>query len=71
MFFVYWIHPSGSRYLEVQNDFLELFELEKIEDFPFLNELMDDIETILPPKEEIYQEILLTDSTTDTETFDE
>ena len=55
---IYWIHPEGVRYLEVHNDFLELFEIESIEDFPFINELMDDIDTILPNHEEIFLELL-------------
>jgi hypothetical protein len=55
---IYWLHPEGIRYLEVYEDFLELFDIESIEELPFLKELMDDIDLILPPHDEIFDELL-------------
>ena len=55
---VYWIHPNGNRTMAITDNFLKLFGVKKTEDLPFLNMLMDDIETILPSKEKIFSELL-------------
>ena len=55
---VYWIHPDKYHTLEVEANFLKLFGSKKIEDLPFLEELVEDIKNILPEREEIFKEFL-------------
>jgi len=51
---LYWVHPNGSRTLVADKEFLSLFNVEKTEDLQFYVELMDDIDTILPSRDDIF-----------------
>lgn len=55
---VYWIHPDGYRTLETEPKFLKLFGVDKVDDLPFLELLLNDIDKILPEKKEIFKEFL-------------
>ena len=55
---VYWIHPDGYNTLETDPNFLKLFGVDKIDDLPFLEMLLQDIDAMLPKKEEIFKEFL-------------
>lgn len=55
---MYWIHPNGNYTMEVEDRFLKLFGVETTDDLPFLDDLNKDVESILPPKEEIFEEFL-------------
>jgi hypothetical protein len=54
----YWIHPNGNTLLECDPRFLKLWGVEETSKLPFYKELCQDIETILPNKEDIFNEIL-------------
>jgi hypothetical protein len=55
---IYWIHPTMEYILEIEPDFLKLFGVADSSELPFLNEIIADIDTILPDKEEIFTEFL-------------
>ena len=55
---VYWIHPDGYHTLECEENFLKLFGVTTTERLPFLKELVEDIESILPEKDDIFKEFL-------------
>jgi predicted heme/steroid binding protein len=55
---VYWIHPDGWHTLECDTNFLKLFGVQETEDLPFLHDLVEEIESVLPEKEEIFKEFL-------------
>lgn len=54
---LYWICPNGNRLLEIEPNFLNLFEtgLEDSKGLSFYEELCDDIESILPEHKEIFE----------------
>jgi hypothetical protein len=54
----YWIHPNGNTLLECEPRFLKLWGVEETQDLPFYKELCQDIESIIPPKEDIFKELL-------------
>lgn len=51
---IYWIHREQNSLLECEPNFLKLFSVNSTYDIPFINELIEDIETILPDREEIF-----------------
>ena len=57
---VYWIHPQYPPYLECEERFLKLFKVNHIKDVgdEFYQLLLDDINSILPNHDEIYDEFL-------------
>ena len=52
---MYWFDKDNNKILEIENNFLKLFSCLKTDDLPFLNELIEDIESILPDKQEIFE----------------
>lgn len=54
----YWIHPNGDVLLECEERFLKLWGVDDTEKLPFYNELCQDIDVILPKKEDIFNEFL-------------
>lgn len=52
---IYWVHPDGRRGLKTEAEFLVKFKVKKEEDLPFLEDLLDDIESVLPTKEEMFK----------------
>jgi hypothetical protein len=52
---IYWIHPTADYILEAEADFLKLFGADDAQELPFINELVADIESILPDKNEIFE----------------
>ena len=54
----YWIHPNGNTLLECDPRFLKLWGASDTESLQFYKELCEDIESILPPKQEIFDELL-------------
>lgn len=56
---IYWIHPEGWHTLECDTNFLKIFGVKETEDLPFLHDLIDEIETVLPSKKEIFKEFLI------------
>ena len=59
---LYWIHPDGSRTLQTDKEFLKLFNVENEEELIFYDALLDDIDSILPDKKQIF-ELFLNSST--------
>jgi hypothetical protein len=55
---IYWVHPNGSRTLHTSTEFLNLFNVEKIEDLVFYKDLLDDIDSILPSRDDIFNTFL-------------
>jgi hypothetical protein len=55
---IYWLHPDGTRTLHTQKEFLDMFNVEKEEDLVFYEALMDDIDLILPSRDEIFNTFL-------------
>jgi hypothetical protein len=55
---IYWTHPDGRRGVELEETLLEIFEIDSSEELFFYVELLNDIELILPSKEEIYTQFL-------------
>lgn len=55
---VYWIHPDGKYIIEVEDDFLKLFGIDDIQNLPFIDELVADINSIISKKEEIFKAFL-------------
>lgn len=55
---VYWVHPDGRRELEIELDFLSHFNVKTSSELPFINELCFDIESILPPRAEMFETFL-------------
>ena len=55
---IYFIHPLGSCYLELEPDFLKLWGSVNTITLPFYEELCKDIDFILPNKELIFKELL-------------
>lgn len=57
---IYWIHPNGTNEIEVDETFIKkLFGCDYVEELPFYDLLIKDIESILPNKEEIFKEFNL------------
>lgn len=54
----YWIHPNGNTLLECEPDFLKLWGIEDSQNLPFYDELCEDIESIIPNRKEIFNELL-------------
>lgn len=44
---IYWIHPSENSMLVCNDDFLKLFGVDNTEQLPFIDELKNDIESLL------------------------
>ena len=57
---VYWTHPDGRRGVKIEKSFLTYFRVTSEEQLPFISELLDDIESVLPKKEEIFKTFLKT-----------
>ncbi len=55
---IYWFHPEGHYFLECEDDFLRLWGEEDTLNLPFYTELCKDIESILPDKNLLYDELL-------------
>jgi len=55
---IYWIHPNDYHTLECEHNFLKLFGVEYTDDLPFLDDLIKDIDSILPNKNDIFKEFL-------------
>ncbi len=55
---IYWIHPNGNSLLECEPNFLKLWGVDDTNKIPFYDELVMDIECILPDKNEIFDEII-------------
>jgi hypothetical protein len=55
---ILWIHPTMEAVFEAEADFLKLFGVSVSEELPFLSDIISDIETILPSREEIFSEFL-------------
>ena len=55
---VYWIHPDGKYIIEVEDDFLKLFGIDDMQNLPFIDELVTDINSIISKKEEIFKAFL-------------
>lgn len=55
---VYWVHPDGRRGIKLEHIFLRYLRVQKEEDIPFIEDLLNDIDAILPPREEIFQQFL-------------
>jgi hypothetical protein len=55
---VYWTHPDGRRGIKLEHIFLRYLRVQREEDIPFIEDLLNDIESILPPKEEIFKQFL-------------
>ncbi len=56
---VYWIHPDGRAEIEIDEIFVsKLFGSETVEELPFYDELMEDIDSILPDKNELFGEFI-------------
>ena len=63
---VYWLHPENIRLLEIEKPFLDLFEIESTNELSFYEDLMDDIDTLLPDRDVIFNELLSEENTQDT-----
>ncbi len=54
----YWIHPNGNSLLECEPNFLKLWGCDDTQELPFYTELCKDIESVIPDKQEIFEELL-------------
>ena len=55
----YWFHNDTDEIkIKCEDNFLKLFKVEKVEDIPFYDEFVKEIELSLPNKEKIKEEIL-------------
>jgi hypothetical protein len=52
---IFWKNEKGEKILEIEDNFLKIFGVSRIEDLPFLNELYQDIEFIIPPDKELFK----------------